>query len=223
MSCLTLTSGICRGCRDNAGGIKTVYMANLQDVTAFLNAKLYSPEEDPDDPGTYIWDDGSPVDQFGREISSIDDITLAASANWYELQPNKYSSSFTETINSSIENGTIFYAQVLSLVFGKMQTAVRDVVEELGQSELVVVVETSNGKYFVLGQSKNGMVVSGGSGATGTAYGDLNGYTIELTCNSTRPAVEMNTVVAPTGDTTQDAEPVIGGNTLYQTLMAVHC
>lgn len=223
MSCLSLTSGICRGCRDNAGGIKTVYMTNLQDVVSFSNAKLFSPEEDPNNPGTYIWDNGSPVDSFGREISSIDDITLAPSANWYELQPNKYSSSFTETINSSIENGTIFYAQVLSLVFGKMQAAVRDVVEELGQSELVVVVETANGKYFVLGQDKNGMVVSGGSGATGTAYGDLNGYTVELTCNSTRPAVEVNTVAAPTGTTTQTADPVIGGDTLYQTLLAVNC
>ena len=58
MSCLSLTSGICRGCRDNAGGIKTVYMTNLQDVVSFSNAKLFSPEEDPTNPGTYIWDNG---------------------------------------------------------------------------------------------------------------------------------------------------------------------
>ena len=214
MSCLTLTSGICRGCRDNAGGIKTVYMINLHDVTAITSALYY--QED----GQGQWDNGTPVDGNGRPITLVDSVTLRTGATWFEFQPNKYSSSYTETINSSIENGNVYYAQVLSLVFGHLKTEIRDVIEELGESEVLVVIENNNGNLFLLGEMKNGMVVSGGSGATGTAFGDLNGYTVELTCNAAKPARELCTVPAPTGPA-QAGDTLIAGNTTYSALQQI--
>ena len=47
------------------------------------------------------------------------------------------------------------------------------------------------GQFFYIGQ-ENGMTLSGGSGATGTAFGDLNGYTLTFTGDEPFPASEVS-------------------------------
>lgn len=172
MSCLSLTSNICRGCRDNAGGIKKIYAANVCEVDTITDAT-----------GT----------NDGKAISAI---TLSVGANWYEFVPNKNSSNWTENINASVENGTIFYEQVVTAVFGKNTQMLRDTVEEIGQSELILVVEDNNGVLWVIGEKGNGAVITGGTSASGTAWGDLNGWNLTLTCDSRVPARTLLT--APT-------------------------
>lgn len=108
-SCMTLTSGICRGCRDNAGGIKKIYVADLTDVVF-------------------------PITTYNGVVTNIE---LENDAAWYVLQPNKYSSSWTENINVSVENGTLGYEQVVTAVFGKNDQTLRDVVTELAKGDQI--------------------------------------------------------------------------------------
>lgn len=169
-SCMTLTSGICRGCRDNAGGIKKLYVADLNDL----------------------------VFPISTVAGAVDNIVMERDAKWYVLQPNKYSSSWTENINVSVENGTLGYEQVVTAVFGKNDQVLRDVVTELAKGDLAIIVVDSNDAMWLIGSEDNGAYVSGGNSASGTALTDLNGWTLNFTCMAKFPA---NTVVPkPDGD-----------------------
>lgn len=167
-SCMTLTSGICRGCRDNAGGIKKIYVADLTDVVF-------------------------PITTYNGVVTNIE---LENDAAWYVLQPNKYSSSWTENINVSVENGTLGYEQVVTAVFGKNDQTLRDVVTELAKGDLVIIVVDNNDVMWLIGSEDNGAYVSGGNSASGTALTDLNGWTLNFTCMAKFPA---NTVVPADG------------------------
>jgi hypothetical protein len=99
----------------------------------------------------------------------------------------KNSSSLTQTVNASVENGTVFYTQVLSLVLNKPVAADITEVQNLAKGRLAIVVQDNNDNYFVLGHTR-GAELTGGSIATGTALGDLNGYTLEFTGEEAIPA-----------------------------------
>ena len=45
--------------------------------------------------------------------------------------------------------------------------------------------------FFLLGQTR-GLSLSGGQGQTGTAFGDLNGYTLTFTGQEPEPASELS-------------------------------
>jgi hypothetical protein len=104
----------------------------------------------------------------------------------------KNTSTFTQTINSSVENGNIFYSQVLSLVVSKEVAA--DVIElrEMKKGRLAIIVEDYNGNKFVMGHTR-GAEVSGGTIATGQAVGDMNGITMEFTAEEQIPAPLVGT------------------------------
>ena len=61
----------------------------------------------------------------------------------------------------------------------KMETSKRVAMVALVQSEAMAVVLDSNGKYWFLGYD-NPLVVSAGTGETGTAKSDPNHYTVTL-------------------------------------------
>ena len=115
----------------------------------------------------------------------------------------KNSSSLTQTVNASVENGTVFYTQVLSLVLNKPVAADITEVQNLAKGRLAIVVQDNNDNYFVLGHTR-GAELTGGSIATGTAPGDLNGYTLEFTGEEAIPApfLDLATAQAPTGSVT---------------------
>ena len=166
MAC-DITSGFTLGCRDNSGGIKNIYIlsGSIDTVTGYENG--------------YITDiDGSGI--------------------FYKFELAKQTGDLTETINASTENGTVFYEQVVNAPFHKMQSSTRNQIKVLAQNPaLKVVIETNNGQddgigvLFLAGQ-QNGMTLSGGTGQTGTAFGDLNGYSLTFTGQEPLPASEIS-------------------------------
>ena len=62
----------------------------------------------------------------------------------------------------------------------------------LRKGRLAIVVEDNNGNKFVMGHTQ-GAQLSGGSYASGTAKGDLNGYTLEFTAEERIPAPFVGT------------------------------
>lgn len=145
-----LTSGIALGCRDNVGGISKVY------ITDYCN-----------------------IDSISQ--STGDTITqISGSGTYYCFDLIRTSSQHTETINASLEAGTIFYQGELVLYFAKLEQAKRNIIKTLGQSQrLSIVVVDNNGDSFLLGQTY-GCFVSAGSSVTGKALGDANGYNLTL-------------------------------------------
>ena len=103
-------------------------------------------------------------------------IAGSGSAYTYELRKNG-GSSLAETINNSLENGTLFYQQDLVMVFHKLDTAIRNQIKLLAQNRgIKVVVEDNNGSQFFLGEDFDGGYLSAGAAASGVAFGDSSQY-----------------------------------------------
>ncbi len=168
MSC-NLTSGISKGCRDNAGGIVEVLLANY--------------------PEGYTATEWFTVD--------VDEIVVTApglSASMYKFVPNKNSSNLVENIQSSIENGTIGYEEVITLVFGKNDADKRNAIKIIGQANLVAMVRDKNEKYWLVG-AQNGLEITGGNGGSGTVINDLNGWNITIGGTEPNPAYEVDSTI----------------------------
>jgi hypothetical protein len=165
MAC-EISSGFTLGCRDNTGGIKNIYILS-----------------------------GSITATNGTEglITSI-----TGSGIFYKFELFRQTSNLTETLTSTPENGTVFYEQSVTAVFFKLQSATRNKVKILAQNpNLKIVVQTNNssgnvGEYFLIGEDTGAQLLSS-AGATGTAFGDLNGYTLTFTSQEPEPASEIDT------------------------------
>jgi len=156
-----LTQGYALDCRDSLGGITEVFFIEAGNVSSTTEASGVV---------TAI------VKGSGKVFRK------------YELVPG--TSSLTENINASVENGTVFYAQELSIILNKLQANTRNEILLLAQNNLKVVVGDNNGKYWYLGKTRS-MQLTGGSGATGTAQGDRSGYTLTFTGNEGALAPEV--------------------------------
>ena len=167
MSTCDITSGFTLGCRDNTGGIANLYILS-----------------------------GSITSVTDASEGLISGIT--GSGEFYKFELFRQTSDFSEAITSTPENGTVFYEQTLNAVFFKLQSSTRNQVKVLAQNpNLKIIVETNNGtvdgvgRYWLLGEDR-GMQLLSGTGATGTAFGDLNGYTLSFTGQEPNPSSEVS-------------------------------
>ena len=145
MAC-NLTAGIQLGCRDNIGGLATLWITDFTNVTSITS-------------------------NTGDTITAI-----SGTGTFYEFQLIRTSSQLTETVNASLENGTVFYQGEVVTYFNKLGQDKRNILKTLAQSQqLAIVAEDNNGQYFYLGQTY-GCFISAGTSVTGKALGDQNGY-----------------------------------------------
>lgn len=150
MAC-ALTSGYTLDCKDSLGGIKAVWFIEHANVSSVTEAS-----------------------------GVVSAITKGSGKVFYKYELVRNTSTLTENITASVENGTVFYAQELSVILNKMQASTRNEILLLAKNVLMAVVQDSNGKYWLLGK-QNGIDITGGSSTTGTAQGDRNGYTLTFT------------------------------------------
>ncbi len=135
------------------------------------------------------------VNQITIADGVIDNITMFQNV-FYLYDLVRESSNFSETVTTNVQNGTVFYSQSLEIVLNKLQVNTRNEIILLGQNRLCIIVEDNNGRYWMLGY-KNGIDLTGGGSASGTAYGDRNGYTLTFTGseNELAPEVESLSVI----------------------------
>ena len=138
-----------------------------------------------------------PSDAVATETSGeISSISGTGQAYTFELRKNG-GSSLTETINNSLENGSLFYQQDLVLVFHKLDTAIRNQIKLLAQNRgLKVVVEDNNGNLFWLGEDFDGGYLSAGSAASGVSFGDSSQYSITLSFFQKDPMMMLDDTLA---------------------------
>ncbi len=116
---------------------------------------------------------------------AIDD--AASAVTLYSFEVTKNSSYFTETVTASVENGTVFYAQEISVTLPKQVAADTAELYDLAKGRLCILVQDNNDNYFIAGL-RRGVELTGGTHQTGTATGDLNGYQLTFTAEEAIPA-----------------------------------
>jgi formyltetrahydrofolate synthetase len=126
-------------------------------------------------------------------------ITMDAGKKFWLYSQVRETSSLTETITANVQNGTIFYQQEVVVVLNKLAAATRNEILLLAKNRLLAIVEDMNGNYWLLG-AKNGLDITSGNSATGTASGDRNGYTLTFQAMEADPmwSVASGTIAAIT-------------------------
>ena len=166
MAC-DLTLGRKEPCKDSVGGIKNVYFVDF--------GKL----------GT--------VTIGNDEITNMTGTTIGGSANSltafkYEL---KGGSSLEQTVTASRETGTTFFEQTLNLTLKKLTKEDNKELRLMAYGRPHIAVEDYNGNVFMMGL-ENGADVSGGTVVSGTAMGDMSGYTLTFSAQEKQLANFMD-------------------------------
>ena len=116
---------------------------------------------------------------------------------YYQLKGN---SSYTETVNSSRDNGTTFFSQELTLNLKKLTNEMTTQLKLMSYGRPQIVVWTQNGEALLVGE-REGADVTGGTIQTGAAMGDLYGYSLTFTGQEQLPAafISGSSVTNPFG------------------------
>ena len=114
-------------------------------------------------------------------------VANAAGITLFGFEITKNNGSLQQTVNASVENGTVFYSQVLEMSLPNLTEGDNQEIKELLSSRLTVLVQDVNDNYLAIGVT-TGVEATGGTIGTGTAKGDFNGYQIQLTAEESTPA-----------------------------------
>ena len=158
MSC-NLTAGRQEPCKDSVGGIAAVYFCNF---TGSFGAQSSTSNGD----------------------ALLESLPTGLTVYEYDLKGN---SSYTETVNSSRDNGTTFFSQELVLNLKKLTSEMTTQLKLMAYGRPQIFVHTMAGDTLLVGQ-REGADVTGGTIQTGAALGDLYGYSITFTGQEQFPA-----------------------------------
>jgi hypothetical protein len=157
-----LVQGITFGCRDNAGGVGKVWITDYDNIASVTK------------------DSGDTITE------------ISGTGVFYEFQLIRATSEVTETINASLENGTVFFTQEITMFFAKLEQYKRNIIKAMAQSfRLAIVFQDNNGSLFLIGE-EYGAFVSAGSAVTGLALGDRQGYNLTLQALEQSPMNELS-------------------------------
>lgn len=137
-------------CKDAVGGLKNVYFINYGETEFTYSASTEL---------VYGPVSGTP------------------NAYKYELH---LGNDLTQNIQSSPENGTLYFEQVLNLTLKKLSSDDNVQIKLLSSGHPHIFVEDQMGNIMLVGRL-NGADVTAGTAVTGNAFGDLNGYTLSFT------------------------------------------
>ena len=183
MAC-NLAAGRNEVCKESVGGIQGVYFVNYTSSLANITD--------------------------GESDDLISTLPAGLTAYYYEL---KGTSAYTETVNSSRENGTTFFNQELTLNLKKLTAEMTTQLKLMAYGRPQIFIHTMNGDTLLVGQ-REGADLTGGTIQTGGALGDLYGYSITFTGMEQYPAsfVSGSTYASPFGSVTNPPTIVSGTN-----------
>ena len=150
MPCL-INQGRKLPCKAAFGGIKNVYFMPFGNINSVII-----------DPTT-----------FEGTIGYIDE-----AIDWFKYEV-KGASSLDSTITSSRDAGTTFFQQTLNVTLTYLDAPTQHQIQKIAQARPNVLVEDYYGNFFLMGR-ENGCELTSGQIQTGTAPGDLSGFTIVM-------------------------------------------
>jgi hypothetical protein len=163
MSC-DIANGRLETCKDAISGLLNIYFINYGDLEI---------------------GDVTYVDNAGNS-DVIATWYPSAAMNLYKYEL-KGANGFEQTIQTSRDNGTTFFEQVLTVQLKKQDIATHKNVKMLAYGRPRIVVETRDHQYFLAGLEQ-GCDVTAGTVSSGTAMGDFNGYNLTLSAMERIPA-----------------------------------
>ena len=159
MACTRLTKGRGVDCNRISGGIKFIYFGVLDTFT-------------------------EPIEDIGITVvdSEITDIEMDT-GGLYRYTVPRGSTTITDTITGSTENGTLFYTPTVNMVLNRLTKEDQIEINLLGQTQVVVFAQLNaqlaNGHDVIVGMGVvNAMSLNAGTADSGAAFGDRNGYTL---------------------------------------------
>lgn len=161
MSCL-ITAGVALGCRDNIGGIDTVYIGNFNTAVTYTT-------------GT----------------NSIIEAFTGGTVSYHTFDQEIEVAEFNEAVVASTENGTVVFEQTLSITLHKNDGALKNTIKLLSQGHLSILILDQRGVYHLMGKD-NGVRASEGTLGVGKAFVDLNGFILSFIGKESEPANEVN-------------------------------
>ena len=159
MAC-DLTRGRKIDCKDSIGGLKAIYFSkkfsdNILEKATITNTEMTAPDWEN-------WDAGDGTNYVVFKYPLVSNL-----------------SSMTVNINSDNANGTTFFNQTLSVTLQKIDHDMTNELRLMAYSRGQIFVQDENDHVYMLGL-EGGCYVTGGTVVTGTAKGDMSGYTIEF-------------------------------------------
>lgn len=187
MSC-DISNGRLEACKDAISGLLNIYFINYGDLT--IDGITYGTTGNSDVINTWVPD--APLNLYKYEL--------------------KGANGFEQTIQTSRDNGTTFFEQVLTVQLKKQDIATHKNVKMLAYGRPRIVVETRDHQFFLAGLDQ-GCDVTAGNVSSGTQMQDFNGYNLTFTGMEKIPANFLNctseaTLVEVFNDGTVDANIV---------------
>ena len=122
-------------------------------------------------------------------------ITGPSEGDLYTYELPTQTGSFEETINFTRDNGTVFYTQTVNVMLHKLSPVKRRELQKVAQARPVVFILDSNDNWWAVGY-EYGVDLSTSTAATGTALGDMNGYTLSFTHETPKRAYYLDAAPA---------------------------
>lgn len=149
MAC-ALTQSYTLDCRNNVGGVKTVYFTEHSNISSITAAS-----------------------------GIITAISMVATKVFRKYELEKETGFWNEEIQTNDVNGTMFYEQNVVVPIRKLGANLKSEIKLLAQNRLAIIVLDRNGVYHLLGEN-NGCEMQPSTAETGTAMGDRNGWTLNF-------------------------------------------
>jgi hypothetical protein len=137
-----------------------------------------------------------------NETGEVTAFPSGSTVYYYQL---KGTSAYTETVNTSRENGTTFFSQELTLNLKKLTNEMTTQLKLMAYGRPQIVVHTQNGDALLVGEVE-GADLTAGTIQTGGAMGDLYGYSATFTGMEKLPAAFIS------GSTITNPFAGLGGN-----------
>jgi len=177
MSCSQLAKGRALPCTSSSGGIKHIWFTE------------YGTLGDLTISGT---------------TGEVTAISGTPTLNRYDVEG---ANGLEQAVTSSVENGSIFYDQTLTVTLKKLDVDSQFELTNLLKSRVHIFIEDYNGNYFLIGHT-NGALNSGGSITTGQALGDLSGFSaLTFNAQETIPAPFVTSSVVTGASENAQIEP----------------
>jgi len=157
-----IANGRLEACKDSVSGIDAIYIINY---------------------GIQYPDDVT----FSAVAGEEDVITAVAGVSDLYKFELKGANSFEQTIQSSRDNGTTFFEQVVVAQLKRQDIAAHKTVKLLAYGRPHIVVRDRNLNFFLAGLER-GCDVTAGTFSTGAALGDFSGYNLTFTGMENIPA-----------------------------------
>ena len=160
MGCLSnfTLKGIKLDCNPVLAGIKRVYLGYNDQLTISTDAATQT-----------------------ATIAAKEGASSTAKLYPYDVVAN--TGGLTSTITKNEQNGTRYYTNTIAMQFTRLEADKHLEVQAMAAEALVAIVETNDGKYWVVGADSY-LSATEANVQTGSSFDDLNGYTISLAARS---------------------------------------